>query len=76
MNITTKRRIAALERELGTSQPLVLFVPMPCDDDHDEQMARIEQAKTGDRLLVLLHQNDGHQVWRDGQMITGTWGSA
>ena len=63
MNI--RAQIAQLEARYGTDQqkPIVLF------DDTDPQT--IEAAKHSGRVLILLSESHGYEVWADGSKKFG-----
>jgi hypothetical protein len=60
-----KARLAALEAKYQSDRekPIVLF------DDSDPQT--IGAAKQSGRMLILLSESHGYEVWADGQRVAG-----
>lgn len=62
---TLKNRLAALEakHDIAVNNPVMLF------DDDDP--ARIERAKASGRMLILISESYGYEIWANGQLIHG-----
>lgn len=60
-----RRRLRALEAKhaADAEAPIIMFT----DDDHE----RIEAAKLSGRMLVLLSDGDGFEVWQSGERLAG-----
>ncbi len=72
--MSLKHRVSTLElmSQYQEQHPAIFFRPTPSEKDAAEILAQIEEGKKLP-LMILIDECYGHQVWKRGELIGGTF---
>jgi len=64
-----RERVRRLEVASGIGQPAIFFLDEHDPDDWSEQMTQAEELKAAGRVVVLVTQGHGVEVWRGTERV-------